>query len=251
MALRAFAYTDVLHTICIPRRRTLFAFASLPGDPATPSDVSTPNTGDEADRAVEIHLGLPVGLLLCLAAISNLSAEMGSFPEEVVALKAQAIEKTIRDWRPLAPDAAALADSAAYIDELSTAEMWRHVSSCFVRSEPPPAPLTSARSPQTALLYLYQAVHQHGCLSVVVRACLQQILQIGARVMNAPSPLHSADQFIAACATRSVPWFLAGTVAIMPNDREMCRKGLTGCGPQKGYKDNLEAIERGEFFRHR
>lgn len=129
MALRAFAYTDVLHTICIPRRRTLFAFTSLPGDSATPTDVSTPNTGDDTDRAVEIHLGLPVGLLLCLAAISNLSAEMAAFPEEVVALKAHAIEKTIRDWRPLAPDAAALADSISYLDNLATCEMWRYVSS--------------------------------------------------------------------------------------------------------------------------
>lgn len=106
--------------------------------------------------------------------------------------------------------------------------------------------IADALAEQTALLYLYQAVHQHGCLSIVVRTCLQQILQIGARVMNAPQPVHSADEFIAACATRSVPWFLAGTVAITPSDREMCRKGLMGCGPQKGYKDNLEAIERGE-----
>jgi hypothetical protein len=128
MALRAFAYTDVLHTVCIPRRRTLFAFTSLPGDPDTPINAPSPINTDETDRAVEIHLGLPVGLLLCIAATSNLSAEAGAFPDEVVAVKAQAIEKTIRDWRPLAPDAAALVDSTAYIDELSTAEMWRHVS---------------------------------------------------------------------------------------------------------------------------
>lgn len=128
MALRAFAYTDVLHTVCIPRRRTLFAFTSLPGDPDTPANAPSPINTDETDRAVEIHLGLPVGLLLCIAATSNLSAEAGAFPDEIVAVKAQAIEKAIRDWRPLAPDAAALVDSTAYIDELSTAEMWRHVS---------------------------------------------------------------------------------------------------------------------------
>lgn len=128
MALRAFAYTDVLHTVCIPRRRTLFAFTSLPGDPDTPVNTPSPINTDETDRAVEIHLGLPVGLLLCIAATSNLSAEAGAFPDEIVAVKAQAIEKAIRDWRPLAPDAAALVDSTAYIDELSTAEMWRHES---------------------------------------------------------------------------------------------------------------------------
>lgn len=118
MALRAFAYTDVLHTVCIPRRRTLFAFTGLPGDPGTPTPGSVPPSTDPNDRAIETHLGLPVGLLLCLAATSNLSAEMGSFPDEVVAAKAQAIERAIRDWRPLPPDASALADSTAYIDEL-------------------------------------------------------------------------------------------------------------------------------------
>lgn len=249
MALRAFAYTDVLHTVCIPRRRTLFAFASLPGDPSTPANAPSPISSDETDRAVEIHLGLPVGLLLCLAATSNLSAEMGAFPDEVVAAKAQAIEKAIRDWRPLAPDAAALADSTAYIDELSTAEMWRHV--CRARSFA--SLLRTLTLPsiveQTSLLYLYQSVHHHGCLSLTVRSCLQQILQIGARVMNAPKALHNADNYVSACATRSVPWFLAGTVAISQHDRDMCKKGLMGCGPQRGYKDNLAAIERGEFAR--
>lgn len=64
--------------------------------------------------------------------------------------------------------------------------------------------------------------------------------------MNAPKAIHNADNYVSACATRSVPWFLAATVAIQPADREMCRKGLTGCGPQKGYQDNLAAIERGQ-----
>lgn len=65
--------------------------------------------------------------------------------------------------------------------------------------------------------------------------------------MNAPKAIHNADNYVSACATRSVPWFLAATVAIHSADREMCKKGLMGCGPQKGYQDNLAAIERGEF----
>lgn len=87
---------------------------------------------------------------------------------------------------------------------------------------------------QTAVLYLYTSVHHHGCLSTVVRNCLIQILQIGSRVMNAPKASFDADNYVSACATRSYPWFLAATVAVNAADRETCKKGLSGCGPQRG-----------------
>lgn len=112
MALRAFSYCDVLHCICVPRRRTLFTFTDSSND-ASPSPLPS-----EIDRAIETHIGLPVGLLLCLAATCNLSAEMAGLSPEVIKTKAAVIEKAIKDWRPLTPDAAALADSTAYIDEL-------------------------------------------------------------------------------------------------------------------------------------
>lgn len=31
---------------------------------------------------------------------------------------------------------------------------------------------------------------------------------------------------------------------MLPEDRELCRKGLEGCGTQRVHRDNLEAAER-------
>ncbi|GAA5904803.1 uncharacterized protein JCM6883_003912 [Sporobolomyces salmoneus] len=236
----AFAFTDAIRCICIPKRRTVFAFSNLPGETSASSpstvlaDVNTSET-----PSIETHLGLPVGLLLCIAATANLSAEMEALPDEVVKFKGDAIEKAIRSWRPTALDTGNN-DSASYIEKLATAEMWRHA----------------------CILFLYQAVFRHGSLSLVVRSALQQILQIGARVLNnhpiqtssiplrasesgarhAPDP--SYEDYFNACSTRAVPWFLAATVAVLPNDRELCKKGLSICGKQKGYQDNLDAVER-------
>ncbi|GAA5843728.1 hypothetical protein JCM3766R1_000526 [Sporobolomyces carnicolor] len=236
----AFAWTDCIRCICIPKRRTVFAFSNLPGEASTssPSTVLADVNTSES-HSIETHLGLPVGLLLCIAATANLSAEMEALPDEVVKYKGEAIEKAIRSWRP-APLDSGNNDSAAYIEKLATAEMWRHA----------------------CILFLYQAVFRHGSLSLVVRSALQQILQIGARVLNnhpiqtssislTPSepgaryiPDPSYEDYFNACSTRAVPWFLAATVAVLPTDRDLCKKGLSICGKQKGYQDNLDAVER-------
>ncbi|GAA6018485.1 hypothetical protein JCM11491_007014 [Sporobolomyces phaffii] len=236
----AFAWTDCIRCICIPKRRTVFAFSNLPGETSasSPSTVLADVNTSES-HSIETHLGLPVGLLLCIAATANLSSEMEALPDEVVKFKGDAIEKAIRNWRP-APLDSGNNDSASYIEKLATAEMWRHAS----------------------VLFLYQAVFRHGSLSLVVRSALQQILQIGARVLNnhpiqtstialppsepgarfAPDP--SYEDYFNACSTRAVPWFLAATVAVLPSDRDLCKKGLSICGKQKGYQDNLDAVER-------
>lgn len=38
--------------------------------------------------------------------------------------------------------------------------------------------------------------------------------------------------------------FLAGTCALLPQDRELCREGVRQCGPLAGYRDNALALER-------
>lgn len=143
----AFAWSDCIRCICIPKRRTVsrasdesrlhtahhvsipqvFAFSNLPGEPSasSPSTVLADVNPSES-HSIETHLGLPVGLLLCIAATANLSAEMEALPDEVVKFKGDAIEKAIRNWRP-APLDNGSTDSAAYIEKLATAEMWRYV----------------------------------------------------------------------------------------------------------------------------
>lgn len=118
VSLWAFAYADVLRTVCLPRQRCLFDFAGLPGN-------GPPSPGYELQNFT--HIGLPVGLLLCFAASSNLAVDSPGMTPDAVRLKAQGIEEWIRDWRPAVPDLGTLLDSSAYIDQTTTQEMWRQV----------------------------------------------------------------------------------------------------------------------------
>ena len=229
--------------------------------------------------------------MLCAAAIANLSAERDALPDELVKAKATAIETAIRRWRPPALSAHDLSDSAKYLEQVSTGEMWRHV-----RSSPSPLQLLLSRASflsflaltsasrslhsQAVVIFLYQAVHRHGPLSRVVREAMQQILQLGSRMLQqyrapagsvpagpgpfaaapGPAPLAASDaltsapaapalpgdddEYLSAPSMRAVPWFLAGTCALLPSDRALCRRGIDVCGRQQGYRDNVSALER-------
>ncbi|GAA5872304.1 hypothetical protein JCM1840_004121 [Sporobolomyces johnsonii] len=239
--LSTFAWTDAVRCICIPGRRTVFTFPNLPGDPSptSPGTVLTDMSSPSSD--IQVHLGLPVGLMLCIAAVANLGCEMDALPDEVVKVKAEAIEKAVRGWRPPVPDAQELADGTTFVEKVSTAEMWRHA----------------------IIIFLYQTVHKHACLSRVMRDAMQQILQIGSRMLRAYRPSSCSiaaspaatglapskppapqEDYLSVPATRAVPWFLAGTVATLAQDRTLCKRGLEACGPLKGYADNIGALER-------
>ncbi|GEM06487.1 cytoplasmic protein [Rhodotorula toruloides] len=249
--LTAIACTDCLCCISIPGRRTIFSFPDLPGDPSndTPSavvsDVSTHKLN------VDTHLGLPLGLLLCVAATTNLSCDMEALPDELVRVKADAIEAAIRGWRPPPPLPHELADPVSFHDKASTAEMWRYAT----------------------LVFLYQAVHRRGPLNRAIREASQQIISIGSRMLQpnrpipsshraapsappsaaaspssaAPSSPHDSplyDDYLSAPSTRAVPWLLAGTCALTPSDRALCRQGMLECGKQLAYQDDVAALER-------
>ncbi|KAM0746135.1 hypothetical protein T439DRAFT_360706 [Meredithblackwellia eburnea MCA 4105] len=227
VALRCFAYTDVLATVCLKHRRTVFDICDLPGD-ENGSTTQSRSTYDEdavqtGDFRLDSHLGLPVGLLLCLAATSNLSVDMATMDPEVVKAKAAKIEREIRSWRPAPPAGGTLetSNSLAYLEDLRTSEMWRHA----------------------ALIHLFQSVHQLGPLAPVLRHSLAQMLSLGQRNENDPRLMGDSEDSLWAGSVRACPWFMAATVAIAVSDREQCKKGLSECGPQKGYSDNLEAAE--------
>ncbi|GAA5911593.1 hypothetical protein JCM8208_005685 [Rhodotorula glutinis] len=263
--LSAVAWSDCVRCICIPRRRTIFAFSGLPGEPSATTPEAVVSDVSSHSNSIDAHLGLPLGLLLCVAATANLGAEMDALPDEVVRVKAAAIENAIREWKPAPPNIEDLADSAWYIDKLSSAEMWRHA----------------------IIVFLYQVVHRHGPLSRIIREAMQQILQLGSRMLQqyraplgsvatattsaaassstahvavlesaaaagapggaassaAPVPLGE-EEYLSAPSMRAVPWFLAGTCAQLPSDRALCRRGIEVCGRQQGYRDNVSALER-------
>ncbi|BGP39460.1 hypothetical protein JCM10449v2_003410 [Rhodotorula kratochvilovae] len=272
--LSAVAWSDCVRCICIPRRRTIFAFTGLPGEPSATTPEAVVSDVSAHSNSIDAHLGLPLGLLLCVAATANLGAEMDALPDEVVRVKAAAIENAVREWKPAPPNIEDLADSAWYIDKLSTAEMWRH-----------------ARNEQAVIIFLYQAVHRHGPLSRTIRDAMQQIIQLGSRMLQqyrtpvgsvpagaasgvasslasttsaAPAPAaagaasaaesapasaalpppQDTEDYLSAPSMRAVPWFLAGTAAQLPADRALCRRGIEVCGRQQGYRDNVAALER-------
>ncbi|KAK4705356.1 hypothetical protein P7C70_g845, partial [Phenoliferia sp. Uapishka_3] len=220
VALGCFAYTDVLASMCMKHRRTIFNIAGLPGDdlssPSTPPQLAQRQTGD---LRLDSHLGLPVGLLLCLAAISNLSVDMAGMDADLVRAKANKIEEAIRNWRLPPPLGGPLetSNSLLWVEEVKTSEMWR----------------------QTALIHLFQSVHNLGPLAPVLRHSLSQMLALGHR----PGATTDTEDSLWAGSLRACPWFMAATISVLPDEREKCRQGLRQCGPQKGYTDNLEAAE--------
>ena len=92
---------------------------------------------------------------------------------------------------------------------------------------------------QAALIHLYQAAFQLGCLSQKIQHARNQIIQLGARIACSPAD----RQFTAVLSTRACPWFLAATVATTEQDRHACLRGLEDCGLSRVLKDNCKAAE--------
>ncbi|GAA5855732.1 hypothetical protein JCM8547_001662 [Rhodosporidiobolus lusitaniae] len=212
LPLRLFACIDVFRSIAQADRPTLFNLPlPTPSDP-TPLDTSSASTS---------YLGLPLHLLPCLAATSNLAARARAVPPTVtaeeLAEEASRIENAIKKWRAISLGSEEGGeDSMAVIADLATKEMWRH----------------------SALLHLYQAVLRLGCLASCVRHSLRQILTLGSCTATPSRPVD-----FSAGALRAFPFFLAATVAITEDERKACRAGLSGCGKAKVYEDNRRAAE--------
>lgn len=125
LALRCYCHKDVWRSVCTRGRSTLFRLSNTP-DPLAPDAPQGPVNR----RTLSVHLGLPVGLLLCFADTSNLIAEAPTLAPQVVQQQGMEIKRRIETWAPdcqLAMEAAT--DSASYVADLASQEMWRHVSS--------------------------------------------------------------------------------------------------------------------------
>lgn len=127
--MRCYCYKDVWRSVCTRGRPTLFHLSNTP-DPVVPDAPQGPVNR----RTLSIHLGLPVGLLLCFADISNLIAEAPTLAPQVVKQRGMEIKRRIETWVPdaqLAMEAGT--DSASYVADLASQEMWRHVSGFHTR----------------------------------------------------------------------------------------------------------------------
>ncbi|SCV71854.1 BQ2448_4548 [Microbotryum intermedium] len=252
--LRSFAYADVLRSVCLRSHPTLFHLVGAPGmPPSEPCSSMNTNSNDPPDPIVTseaLHLlgGLPMGLMLCLGAISNLVYERPSFDPDEYQRRARLIEVAINDWVPLA---SMTDDAVRRMDDLTTHEMWR----------------------QATIIYFHQTVHRAGPLAMPIRRALQQSLALGSRTVetlattcpDVPDPHihHSAVamgegrsqednqkrleenlHFSSVHSHRAAPWFLAATVALTHQERSLCREALKRCRPQKLADENLAAVER-------
>ncbi|KAM0754875.1 hypothetical protein T439DRAFT_377289 [Meredithblackwellia eburnea MCA 4105] len=220
LPLRCFAYTEILTAFVTKDRRSVFDVVALPGDEEYSSPVGRMGQ-PPADPRLETHLGLPVGLLMCLVAITNLSLDMAKMDPLIVQEKKGSIERAIRNWQVRKPPVsmADSNDSVSYLDELRLAEIWRH----------------------TALIHLYESVHHLGPHARQIRHSLSQIIALGHRNAdpNATDYGKSFGGSLLAC-----PFTIASMVATSVEDREKCRQVLVQCGPQMGYQTNLAAVEK-------
>jgi len=275
------AWEDCIRCVTSPRRRPFFSFADLPGDPLSPSSSTLRDSVNDVRSDIPALGYMPVGLLLCIAATADLSVDMEALPDVVVKAKASAIEHAVRGWRP--PPPVVGLDSASFVEQVSTSEMWRHVrpaSRALLQDAHGDAlggPADPSLALQAIIIYLYQVVHRHGPMSAVLCAAVQQILKIGSPLLSrfepgrisdlatlSPSPSTSStsspasladgtqsDSAIASAAialfapnARAVPFFLAGTCAVTPVERRTCIAGLRACGEDRGYLDDMQALER-------
>lgn len=126
-----FAYSDVSRTICQRGRKTAFTLVGLPGDH---DDKSCVTRKRDAPKPIynDEYIGLPPTILLCLAAISNLTVDMSSMSTTEVLLKAVNIETCIRTWRPN-NTLLDLDDDAARMSRTAVREIWRTVSGWTMR----------------------------------------------------------------------------------------------------------------------
>ncbi|KAK4046875.1 hypothetical protein OIV83_005771 [Microbotryomycetes sp. JL201] len=259
--LRSFAYVDTLRNFCLfNKRRCLF---DLTCAPASGPDGSRRLPKQFPTNSVKL-MGLPVGLLLCLASIVNLSVDKDELlDEQLVQERSKVIETSIREWQPADPrsDQALQLDSVRLVDDVVTQEMWRH----------------------TALVTLYQMVHGYGPMHPPLRESVDQIIALGSRTtppfdysvepapaapLSRPTPTESTSATAATgtipstvangvnvasashhmpmstMSERACPWFVAATNCVTALDRSLCKQALSRSKPEHLSAENVRAVEK-------
>ena len=198
------ARMDVLQSLCLSNKRPTFKLLHL----------------DESSASYRSHLGLPSALLVCLSDALHLAAdaEQGTLPANEVAVRADVIEMALMGWQPSKPYETG-STGRSKMDTVATEEMWR----------------------LAIVVHLNAAVRGLGLLSAPMRELLAELLAVGACLSRTHRPTDSASPFDAGlCAC---PWFVAATLAVLPEEQAQCRAGLEACGPQRCFVDNRQAME--------
>ncbi|WVR04527.1 hypothetical protein IAU60_001531 [Kwoniella sp. DSM 27419] len=212
LSLRFYALSDISRCIVQRGRRTIFNFWSDVGEEPTPSI----NQIDDDDEPWATYLGLPDAIVVLLAEIVNLCAELNSGTVSTVSIKDQAdeLESALKAWSSQSFSTMHSVDSTALISRTIAGELWR----------------------LAALVLLYQSVHRVGGLHPVLLAARDQILSL----LDSITRLPSGDLwgFIA------LPAFLAACLSISANDRKRSMQHMLRPGPERLWLDNVALVEK-------
>lgn len=81
------AWEDCIRCATTARRRPFFRFPNLPGEPLSSSSPALRDSVNDVRTEIPTLGYMPAGLVLCIAAIANLSVDMDALPDAVVKAK--------------------------------------------------------------------------------------------------------------------------------------------------------------------
>ncbi|CAE6446343.1 hypothetical protein ACGC1H_001678 [Rhizoctonia solani] len=158
------------------------------------------------DVGLEWMCGLPDAILMLIIQIINLHHSSLSRTERLI--HAAGIEKSLRDWKVWPSKTP---NSVMRVQRMGAQEIWRYF----------------------AILYLYQAIHQAPPSHDVVRQSVGQIFRLGSMLR----PGHNPDCLL------TVPYFVAGTFAVLAKHQQFFRERLLGCGIETYGQTLANALE--------
>ncbi|KAM0791175.1 hypothetical protein ACM66B_005659 [Microbotryomycetes sp. NB124-2] len=223
---------EVSRLLLLGDRKSLYKFIN-----ANPSPTAKPQDELTLADALQVAWGTPLYINMAILKIGDLMYERDSISPEEFSARAKALEDEIRTFPGVSAHAFNSRQGIEMSVEHSTHEMWRHA----------------------ALIFLYQRLHGLGPLAVPVRRALRSIIALGSTVDNdiasaqsssatsVPQPTSTLPPDCAPGSSlyheRDVQWWMAATVAVDDNDREICRRHLLMAKPQKLARANVDAIE--------
>ncbi|WWC67807.1 uncharacterized protein I206_101721 [Kwoniella pini CBS 10737] len=208
-SLRLYALSDISRCIVQRGRKTIFNFWSDIND----SQSNAPARSED-EEPWATYLGLPDSIVILLAEVVNLCAELSNQPASIIKAQADELETALKNWQSQTFSTAHSIDSTALISRTIAGELWR----------------------LAALVLLYQSVHRVGGLHPILRRAQKEILNL----LDSIAKLPNGDLwgFIA------LPAFLAACLSISDHDRQRSMLHLAKPGPERVWLDNIALVER-------
>jgi hypothetical protein len=178
------------------------------------------------------YLGLPDAIVIILADIVNLCADMPIVPASVVKTRADEIEAEIRAWSPasvLTGTVAGGVDSTALVSRTIAGQLWS-LSGLVLLYQ------VSIVMVTTQCLINSQSVHKVGGLHPVLRHARSEMLSLLDSVVRLPN--GDLWGFIA------LPSFLSATLSVSDSDRQRAMAHMSRSGPERVWLDNIACVEQ-------